>query len=973
MAELKKEGKIKYLGLSEVSSATLRRAHAVHPITAVQMEYSPFAMDIEDPQIALQKTCRELGVATVAYSPLGRGFLTGSLKSPADFEEGDFRRYSPRFSEENFPKNLELVKHLQEIAQKKKCTSGQLSLAWLLAQGEDVFPIPGTKKIKYLEENLDALKVKINDAENKEIREAIARVETVGERYPAAMTDAFTATMEDDNRISITVCGDGGCEDSYSVTRKIDGRDYYLSLTDTAGQEEYRGLWAASNLRSDAFLLVYDITNTSSLSDLDYFLNMINMECDHRMDSGGVQPVKFVVGNKCDLKEGRVISSRQGLEWARGEGCGFMETSAREMVNVEETFELIVRRVVAARKEHALSASVPAGSRFANPFKQHALVSNLPQQSSSNLMNEKTTGNTDFPPTLARKPKKQGFWSFSSRTHFTQSFYSTTLLGCFVAVGATTAAWYQFPEFAFLQTAFAESPPTPVDVKIENTKRKKGLSKEENRDTISSQHLQVRRSWENPGVYAWGTNSGRVVAPDSDEQIIKTPRRIPFFDGLLLKDIKLDRNFGAAITEKGDLLQWGTGFSMGVREPTPTLTGKNLKSLTISRDRVIALSSDGKIYSIPAAKEDQEKGTKLSESSWIPFLNSTSSISYRLLQPENLAWREKVTSVSSGTEHLLILTSAGRLFTAASSSEEFPARGQMGIPGLLWTTRPAGPYDQPHEVSTLRGFNITAVAAGDYHSLALDKEGRVFAFGDNSSGQLGFEPSKESNYVDAPSLLPLQGLYASTNLSPRVKQVFAGGNNSFFTVDATTIARPGDDAKPASLGRIVADTWASGQGILGTLGNSRWTHIQGVPAKIKALSGLFEYDESNNSVVPIRLRSLSVGSTHAAAVMDNVTHVQAGTSRHTDSENDTNWGADIVWWGGNEYYQIGNGRRNNMNTPGYIAPLDTVAEVTRTGRRKEEHRFQITPRHKVDLKGRKVSVEQRVECGRMVSCVYSGV
>ncbi|KAL8886994.1 MAG: hypothetical protein Q9215_005361 [Flavoplaca cf. flavocitrina] len=142
MAELKKEGKIRYLGLSEVSSETLRRAHAVHPIACVQMEYSPFATDIEDPKIALLKTCRELGVATVAYSPLGRGLLTGVYKSPADFEEGDFRKLSPRFSEENFPKNLELVEHLEEIAKKKNCTSGQLSLAWLMSQGSDVFPIP---------------------------------------------------------------------------------------------------------------------------------------------------------------------------------------------------------------------------------------------------------------------------------------------------------------------------------------------------------------------------------------------------------------------------------------------------------------------------------------------------------------------------------------------------------------------------------------------------------------------------------------------------------------------------------------------------------------------------------------------------------------------------------------------------------------------------------------------------------------
>ena len=108
--------------------------------------------------------------------------------------------------------------------------------------------------------------------------------------------------------------------------------------------------------------------------------------------------------------------------------------------------------------------------------------------------------------------------------------------------------------------------------------------------------------------------------------------------------------------------------------------------------------------------------------------------------------------------------------------------------------------------------------------------------------------------------------------------------------------------------------------------------------------------------------------------MDNVTHVQAGASRRTDGENDTNWGADIVWWGGNEYFQIGNGRRNNMNVPGYIAPLDAGAEIARTGKqRKEEHRFQITPRHRVEVKGRIKSVEQRVECGRMTSCVYSGV
>ncbi|CAF9926543.1 MAG: Aldo-keto reductase str7 [Alectoria fallacina] len=193
MAQLKKEGKIKYLGLSEVSSASLRRAHAVHPISAVQIEYSPFTIDIESPDIALLKTCRELGVATIAYSPLGRGMLTGAYKTPTDFEEGDFRRRAPRFSEDNFPKNLKLVDEINEIAKKKGCTAGQLTLAWLLAQGQDIIPIPGTKKIKYLEENMAALDVKLTSSENAEIRKAVENAEVHGQRYPEQMMGALFA------------------------------------------------------------------------------------------------------------------------------------------------------------------------------------------------------------------------------------------------------------------------------------------------------------------------------------------------------------------------------------------------------------------------------------------------------------------------------------------------------------------------------------------------------------------------------------------------------------------------------------------------------------------------------------------------------------------------------------------------------------------------------------------------------------
>lgn len=194
--------------------------------------------------------------------------------------------------------------------------------------------------------------------------------------------------------ISITICGDGGCgkssitlrlvrsawtseydptiEDSYSVTRRIDGATYHLSLTDTAGQEEYRGMWASSNLGADAFLMVYDITSSSSLEALGYFNDLIDMESETRLDNADrarqagyaysaageygasatktVAPVKLVAGNKCDLSESRQVSAATGLDWARRRGCGFMETSARLEVNIEETFALIVRRVVEARR-----------------------------------------------------------------------------------------------------------------------------------------------------------------------------------------------------------------------------------------------------------------------------------------------------------------------------------------------------------------------------------------------------------------------------------------------------------------------------------------------------------------------------------------------------------------------------------------------------------------------------------------------
>lgn len=526
-----------------------------------------------------------------------------------------------------------------------------------------------------------------------------------------------------------------------------------------------------------------------------------------------------------------------------------------------------------------------------------------------------------------------------------------------------------------IKLAYADAPSAPADqveVTFEKTKKKKsGMTKEDNRDMISSQHVQVRKSWENPGVHAWGSNTGKVAAPDSDEAYIKTPRKISFFDGKLLRDLKLDRMFGAAITESGDLLQWGKGYSEDESQPIATLKGKNLKQLAISRDRILALSSSGAVYSLPMSKLDQEEGFKSSEGSWIPFWNSRrADVSYRKIQPENLGWSEKVTSISGGLEHILLLTNRGRVFSAASGSEDYPAKGQLGIPGLNWFTRPEGRYDMCHEIITLKGFNIAKIAAGDFHSVALDKEGRCFSFGDNTSGQLGFEWSAQTPVIDCPSLIPLQQLYRGTNQVPKVINISAGGLNSFFEIDAKRVPGVGEEPNTIrGLGWTYADVWAAGHGVKGSLGTGKWVHSQGVPAKITGLSGLFEYDEIKNKMIPIRIAQMSVGATHAAAVMDNVTYLDASDK---SSENDTNWGADALLWGCNEYYQIGNGRRNNTPSPVYIQPLDRDAEKD-AGRGKEQHRLHITPRHTVKLQGRKVSMEQRFECGRSLTAVYSAV
>ncbi|CAK7208399.1 hypothetical protein SCUCBS95973_000089 [Sporothrix curviconia] len=545
------------------------------------------------------------------------------------------------------------------------------------------------------------------------------------------------------------------------------------------------------------------------------------------------------------------------------------------------------------------------------------------------------------------------------------------------------------------------------------------------RDALSPQHRQVKNSLENPGVYAWGSNAGRVVAPDSPDAFVKEPRRIAFFNGQILRDLRLDSDVGVAVNERGDVLQWGVGYwgkaavaaaakAKTALAPVATLNGKDIVKVALSNDRVIALSAGGAVYSLPISQTDAlpalHAPSSSSSNGWrslfwstpsTPAGSSVPAAGVRTLTPSTLGWGERVIDVRGGQEHCIMLTSKGRVFSAVSSLTSFPIKGQLGVPGLTWETRPRDrPLDAPYEIPGLKGIAAAQIATGDYHSLVLAKDGALYSFGDNSTGQLCIPASPSFSSTAAPVQVPVSKLYETPSDSkafvlagseakkgrpvPRVTSIAAGGATSFFTVD---VVRESPDGHRQAA--VTADTWSCGSGIYGSLGTGKWVHISTTgPAKIRALSGLSEYSETTRAVVPIRLSHLEVGATHAAAVLDNATRVAASSSLHTSA--DTNWGADTLWWGGNEYYQLGTGKRSNQAEPVRIAPLGSAAPGTAplslvlpapenrsvpTNLDVARERLALTPRTTVKLSGsgRKVSIEQRVTCGRYVSGVYSGV
>jgi alpha-tubulin suppressor-like RCC1 family protein len=488
-----------------------------------------------------------------------------------------------------------------------------------------------------------------------------------------------------------------------------------------------------------------------------------------------------------------------------------------------------------------------------------------------------------------------------------------------------------------------------------------------------------------------------VVAPHSKDKVVKTPLRLSWFKDAVLRDLQLSKNCGGivsrhsllsptqnltvavAVNDKGDILQWGDGYVQDLQGPETTLRGKNIQKVVLSKDKIIALSKNKTIYTLPISKKLQKEGPKQLEPSWIPWMNAKSDISYRILKPE-LGCLESVKEIAAGQEHLLVLTSAGRLFSAAVSFQ-YPAKGQMGISNLTYSTRPTGkPYDTLQEITSLKDYKITQIAVGDYHSVTLDNNGQLFTFGDNTNGQLGFEFDPEFSTIDVPTIRPIKGFYPEKNLRPTITKIAAGGVNTYLMIDVEDTEK----------NKISADVLSCGTGIYGNLANGRWTHIQGTPTKIKSLSNLFEYDEATNKLKSIRLQDICVGATHTAATLD--------TSTPSKPSTDVTYGNDALFWGNNEFYQLGTGKRNNSNVPVHIQPLGVPADVLDAkftgssnrggnddrisgiigGQENEEsergatekdlvHRFQISPVGQVKGGGK---AKQVIVCGRGNTAVY---
>lgn len=492
-----------------------------------------------------------------------------------------------------------------------------------------------------------------------------------------------------------------------------------------------------------------------------------------------------------------------------------------------------------------------------------------------------------------------------------------------------------------------------------------------------SQHAQVSMSWENPGCYIWGSNRQGVADVTSADSFAKTATRLAAFDGMALRDVKVSEDMGVAVLDSGDVCQWGRTFTgspppsrksgqVGAA-PEVTLQGKDIVKVELSSDTIYALSRKGDVYALPFTKAAQAEGPKPQESWLLGLMSNTATISYKVVKSP-LSKGDKICDIAAGKDHVLLLSRNGSVLSA-SQSPRGNERGQMGIPSL---PSPAEDSEiSATQISGLRNARAIAIACGEHHSVVLDADGEVFSFGSNAHGQLAFDFNAETSNVNTPTMVSVASLYPR-NYSVKCLKIAAGGKNTYMVVQNQQYDKP-NSAK--------IDIWASGMGQFGQLGNNTWNHYQAKPVKLKVISGLTEWDEANNTVCPIGVHTLSVGSIHTVCCLDNYSKVDAEAASSRSSFHDVNYGRDVFVWGGNADFQIGNGKRNNRPMPEYIAPMETSATemAVKSGWEEEGHkRFQLTPQKEIMVKtaqGSRVkrNVEQAIIAGEKVSCCYMKV
>ncbi|KAK9469396.1 regulator of chromosome condensation 1/beta-lactamase-inhibitor protein II [Lipomyces arxii] len=462
----------------------------------------------------------------------------------------------------------------------------------------------------------------------------------------------------------------------------------------------------------------------------------------------------------------------------------------------------------------------------------------------------------------------------------------------------------------------------------------------------------AEQALDNIGVYVWGSNRKHITAPGLPDAAVKTPREIPYFHGMELRDLVLGEDFGVAISANGDLLQWGDGYDSTSLIPRVVLSGKKLGSAVISQGKIYALTADGdKVYCIPGSKRQQDLGDlEMQDKRWyismFAFFSRSKTFS-ALTVP--LSRFEKIKQIAAGDHHMLILTNKGKVFSCITGDNPaYSTEGQLGVPILLEDDEPGGiEPEKLYEIATLRNINIVQLAAGECHSIVRDDEGHVWSFGSNSHGQLGFDYTLETAFIPIPSLLPLDKLYNTRGLADVTCEfVAAGGNTSLFSV--------------RNRKKNLADLWISGSGLHGQHGTGRYLHMQGTPIRVRALSGITEFSESAGQPTEIPIRYVSVGKNHIAAVLDNVSESGAKVQR------------EFMIWGGNSLFQLGNGRRSNLPRPTHMHSLISLQTKPEHELEGEELTALMNSRRQLSAgktkRGRKV--EETVVCGPEGSAIY---